>query len=183
MVRKPVNGFSIVPSDSKPWVANKKYQTWLRRLRTHTKKRDYHDPEDLCDASDNMCKGDLGIPRNLMPQFNTPADIKAYAGFIKTKYGIRSRRQTRKAKQLRPSQEEINIDRVEDVVEKIEDKKVDPNVPLIVSKDNYVIDGHHRWAAYKTRHPNKQLPVLVIQAPARDVIGSAITWGAKHQEF
>ncbi len=136
----------------------------------------------MCVDSD-ICKGDLGIPRRLMPQFTTPRDIKSFIGFAERKYKIGARRTRRRAGQLRPSQEEINRERVEDVADEIRYKKLDPNVPLIVSKDNYVIDGHHRWAAYKKDHPTKRLPVLLVEAPARDVLSVAATWGAKHHQF
>ncbi len=118
-----------------------------------------------------------------MPQFTTPKDIQHYRNFIKKSYGIGSKRGTRRAGQLRPSQEEINRERVEDVKDDIEEKKLDPRVPLIVSADNYVIDGHHRWAAYKSKHPRRPLPVLIVDAKARDVLGTAATWGAKAHHF
>jgi hypothetical protein len=182
---KPVNGFAVVQSKEKPWVKEPNYKRWLKKLKNHTRKMKHspdENPENLCVDSD-ICKGDLGIPRKLMPQFTTPRDIKTFTNFIGKKYGIKTRRARRKAGQLRPSQEEINKERVEDVQEEIREKKLDPKVPLIVSKDNYVIDGHHRWAAYKTYHPAKSLPVLVVNANARDVLSTAATWGAKHHQF
>ena len=183
---KPVNGFAVVHSKEKPWVKEANYKRWLARLKRHTAKAkregDDENPMNMCMDSD-ICKGDLGIPRKLMPQFTTPKDIQHYRSFIKKSYGIGSKRGTRRAGQLRPSQEEINRERVEDVQEDIEEKKLDPRVPLIVSADNYVIDGHHRWAAYKSKHPRRPLPVLIVGAKARDVLGTAATWGAKAHHF
>ena len=72
---------------------------------------------------------------------------------------------------------------MEDVKEDIVAKKLNPNVPLIVSADGYVIDGHHRWAAYKSHEPSKKMPVLVVKDTARDVLSMAATWGAKHHQF
>lgn len=182
---KPVNGFAVVQSKEKPWVKEPNYKRWLKKLKNHTRKMK-HSPDEnsdnLCVDSD-ICKGDLGIPRRLMPQFTTPRDIKTFTSFIGKNYGIKTRRAKRRAGQLRPSQEEINKERVEDVKEEIREKKLDPKVPLIVSKDNYVIDGHHRWAAYKAYHPAKLLPVLLVDANARDVLSTAATWGAKHHQF
>lgn len=182
----PVRGFAVVHSSEKPWVKESNYRRWLGKLRRHTAKvkREGEDenPENLCVDSE-ICKGDLGIPRRLMPQFTSPRDIKSFTNFAEKKYGIKSRRATRRAARLRPSQEEINRERVEDVKEDIIEKKLDPNVPLVVSRDGYVIDGHHRWAAYKSHHPMKRLPVLLVGAPARDVLSVAATWGAKHHQF
>jgi hypothetical protein len=183
---KPVNGFAVVQSKEKPWVKEPNYRRWLGKLKRHTakvKREGGNDnPENMC-VDSNICKGDLGIPRKLMPQFNSPRDIKNFTGFILKRYGIRSKRGTRKAGQLRPSQEEINRERVEDVQEDIREKKLNPNVPLIVSADNYVIDGHHRWAAYKAKYPRKRLPVLIVDDSARDVLSMAATWGARNQQF
>jgi ParB-like chromosome segregation protein Spo0J len=136
----------------------------------------------MCVDSD-LCKGDLGIPRRLMPQFNSEKDIKNFVTFAEKRYGIKSRKATRRAGALRPSQEEINRERVEDVADDIRYKKLDPKVPLIVSKDGYVIDGHHRWAAFKKDKPTYKMPVLLVEAPARDVLSVAATWGARHQQF
>jgi ParB-like chromosome segregation protein Spo0J len=56
-------------------------------------------------------------------------------------------------------------------------------VPLVVSEDNYIVDGHHRWAAFRLKKPEKSLPVILIDAPIKDVLGIAVAWGAKHHEF
>jgi hypothetical protein len=183
---RPVAGFAVVHSAEKPWVKEPNYRRWIRKLHRHTQKVKRHgdeeNPANLCVDSE-LCKGDLGIPRRLMPQFTSPKDIRSFISFAQKRYGIRSRRATRRAGQLRPSQEEINRERVEDVADDIRYKKLDPKVPLIVSADNYVIDGHHRWAAFKKDQPAKKMPVLLVQAPARDVLSVAATWGAKHHQF
>jgi hypothetical protein len=182
----PVRGFAVVQSTEKPWVKEPNYRRWLAKLRRHTLKvrreGEERNPDNMCVDSE-ICKGDLGIPRRLMPQFTTPRDIRSFVAFAEKKYGIRSGRTTRRAARLKPSQEEINRERVEDVKEDIVEKKLDPNVPLIVSRDGFVIDGHHRWAAYKSHKPMKKLPVLLVEAPARDVLSVAATWGAKHHQF
>lgn len=183
---RPVRGFAVVKSTEKPWTKEPNYRRWLAKLRRHTvkvrKEGEEEHPANLCVDSD-MCRGDLGIPRRLMPQFNSPNDIKGFTAFAEKKYGITSKRTTRRAARLRPSQEEINRERVENVQEEIEAKKLDPDVPLVVSRDGYVIDGHHRWAAYKKHKPMKRLPVLLLRAPARDVLSVAATWGARHHQF
>lgn len=183
---RPVRGFAAARDSEKPWAAEPIYRRWLAKLRRHTlkvrKEGEDENPQNLC-VDSNICKGDLGIPRRLMPQFTSPQDIKSFVRFAEKKYGIRAHRGTRRAARLRPSQEEINRERVEGVKEEIKEKKLDPDVPLVVSRDGYVIDGHHRWAAYKDHKPMKRLPVLVVEAPARDVLSVAATWGAKNQQF
>lgn len=181
--KRPVAGFAVVHSTEKPWVKEPNYKRWLQKLKRHTRRKSQEEhPANMCVDSD-LCKGDLGIPRRLMPQFNSEKDIKNFVAFAENRYGIKSRKATRRASSLKPSQEEINRERVEDVADDIRYKKLDPKVPLIVSKDSYVIDGHHRWAAFKKDKPTYKMPVLLVEAPARDVLSVAATWGARHQQF
>ncbi len=56
-------------------------------------------------------------------------------------------------------------------------------VPIVVSKNDYIIDGHHRWAAFRLAAPKKPMKTIVIDAPAKDVLGMAVDWGAPTHEF
>jgi hypothetical protein len=167
----------------KPWTEKKKYKNWVNKLKKKRQSRRTK-YEDLCVGSNSICKGDLGIPRKYMPQFTTKDDVKQFQKFVSKVYHIHTFNSTRKASQLRPSQSEISRKRVNQLIR-------DPNnsifkkltVPLVISKDNYVVDGHHRWAAYRMEKPNKPLPVTVINTPIKDVLGIAIAWGAKHEDF
>jgi hypothetical protein len=170
--------FSI-NSKCKNWTVSKKYKKWLGKLTR--KQKPNKKSEDLCVGSKSICKGDLGIPRKYMPQFDSPAEIQNFTRFVKRVYRIKSFKGTRKARQLKPSQGEINKKRIQGLINDGVLEKV--NVPLVVSGDNYVVDGHHRWAAYRLEKPSAALPVMVIDAPIKDVLGIAVAWGAKHQEF
>ena len=116
-----------------------------------------------------------------MPQFASKAEVRSFIAFVRKAYHIRSQKGTRKANQLRPSQGEISRKRIKDLIKDDILKKI--NVPLIISKDNYIVDGHHRWAAYRVKRPDKPLPVMTIGAPIKDVLGIAVAWGAKHEQF
>ncbi len=50
----------------------------------------------------------------------------------------------RPASELEPSQKEFNDDKVQDM---IENPYVINKKPIIVSKENIILDGHHRWKA------------------------------------
>lgn len=165
----------------KPWTGRKRYKKWISKLtrkhaRTHRTKT-----EDLCVGENSICKGDLGIPRKYMPQFEGKADIQRFTRFIKKAYNIRSFKTTRKATQLRPSQKEINRILIQKLIKDNILQKV--NVPIVVSGDNYIVDGHHRWAAFRLNKSKKPIPSIVIDAPIKDVLGIAVAWGAKHHEF
>ena len=179
-VVRTTNGdtFSI-ENPRKRWTRTEKYKKWVGKLTR--KHKENKKEEDLCVGKGSICKGDLGIPRKLMPQFNTPEEIKRFVKFVKKAYGIRSNKTRRTARDLRPSQGEINRKRIKGLITDGVLDKV--NVPLVVSGDNFVVDGHHRWAAFRLKKPDAKLPVMVVDAPIKDVLGIAVAWGAKHQEF
>ena len=164
----------------KPWTGRKRYQKWIHKL-TRKRKERRTKAEDLCVGKNNICKNDLGIPRKYMPQFETAADIKSFTRFVKKVYKIKSHRTTRKAKELRPSQDEISRKRINGLIKDNILKKV--NNPIIISGDNYIVDGHHRWAAFRLKKPEKPIPAIQIEAPVKDILGIAVAWGAKHHEF
>jgi hypothetical protein len=168
-----------VENPKKKWTRSKKYKKWLGNLSRKQKKNS--SAEDMCIGSHSICKGDLGIPRKYMPQFESMADISSFRKFVKKVYKIKSCNGWRTARQMRPSQGEISKPRVSAMVK----KGVLGNVyfPLVVSGDNFVVDGHHRWAAFKLHKPDAKLPVVVIDAPIKDILGLAVAWGAKHHQF
>ena len=168
-----------VDHDSKRWTQKKNYKKWVRNLKKPVTRHAH--TEDLCVGEKSICKGHLGIPRKYMPQFNSPAEIQQFTRFVKKAYGIRSYKTRKAAKDLMSSQREINKKRVKGLIDDNIINKV--RVPILISGDDYVIDGHHRWAAYKLKAPEKKMPAVVIDAPIKDVLGIAVAWGAKHQEF
>jgi hypothetical protein len=168
-----------VDHESKAWTRKKVYKKWVRKLERKTAKRTAK--EDLCVGKKSICKGHIGIVRKYMPQFNSPAEIKQFTRFVKKVYGIKSHKTRKMAKELKSSQREISKKRVQGLIDDNITKKV--RVPILISGNNYVIDGHHRWAAYKLAAPKKKIPAVVIDAPIKDVLGIAVAWGAKHQEF
>lgn len=167
---------------SKNWTLTNRYKKWVGKLTRKPREKRHTKAEDLCVGKDNICDGDLGIPRKYMPQFIGKDDVRKFRNFIKRVYGIQSRTTRRKAKDLKPTQKEISRERIHDLIdnENILNKVL---VPLVISNDNYVVDGHHRWAAYRLKKPNKNLPVVEIDVPIKDVLGISIAWGAKHQDF
>ena len=171
-----------IEDPSKNWTLTNRYKKWVGKLTRKTPGKRHTKAEDLCVGKDNICDGDLGIARKYMPQFIGKDDVKKFRNFVKRVYGIKSRVTRRKAKELIPTQKEISRSRIDDLIdnENILKKVL---VPLVISNDNYVVDGHHRWAAYRLKKPNKSLPVVEIGAPIKDVLGISIAWGAKHQDF
>jgi hypothetical protein len=120
---------------------------------------------DLCKVSvpgtNLFCKQSKGIPRARMPQLSgavvpgSPAAARAdargranlgedFRAALAAK-GVSVTRATVKASHLRASQAELDGSKVAEMVRSMRDGTM-PDAPIFVSRDGYVIDGHHRWA-------------------------------------
>ena len=164
----------------KEWTSNRTYKNWVGKLkRAKTIRRSAK--KDLCAGKKGICKNDLGISRKHMPQFTARRPINQFRRHIKTEYGINSRASKRTADELKPSQGEINREKVDELID--DDLINNMRVPLVISKDNYIADGHHRWAAFRMAAPRKPMKVVIIDAPIKDVLGMAVDWGAETQQF
>jgi hypothetical protein len=90
-------------------------------------------------------KDTLGVKRIDMPQI-VGKDYEAYKKFLNSN-NIKLTALTVKASSLKPIQKEFDKKKVMNFIDAmskgLEDK------PLLVSKDNYIVDGHHRWLARK----------------------------------
>ena len=157
----------------KAWKKTKAFKKWKKDLKKNTTYKSPKKIVDMCDKS-NFCKGTKDIPRKLLPQI---LNAKKFAKAIKRKFGIKTRKLSMRPRNLKPTQGEINSEIVNNI---IKDKKVYPN-PLVVSEDNYIIDGHHRWAAAKKSKPNKPIPVMLIKAPVNDALGMAVVTETKRE--
>lgn len=156
---------------------------------------------NLCQVSipgtNLYCDGNIGIPREEMPQFKgtpekgSPADKlpRDNSGEVDTeeffkdmlnKKGIKVSEPTNvPPDRLKATQSELVGVKVAGMEGVLEDpshpayKKI--TAPIYVSNDGYVLDGHHRWAAivaYNAANPTKQIPmaVRVIDEPIRPLV-------------
>ena len=170
------------PDRFKKWLKSKhdtkKVKKWRQsvkkahaKLTEKVRKGTKHD--DLCTIEKNTCKGSLGIPRALMPQIDDKADLVLKK--LKKDHGITYKRKMRRISSLKPAQAEIRKSRVNSVIKKMKTSKKKKSLsPAIVSKDGYIIDGHHRWGAYKELNPNQKIEVYEINAPAKEILEKTI---------
>jgi len=103
---------------------------------------------NLCNVSvDNtniFCAVSEGIPRIDMPQL--PPNLHPFLSFLGEK-GLGFQPAMEKAGYLRATQNELigaKVAAIAKALQNIDPRKLDP---LVVSKDNYIVDGHHRWSA------------------------------------
>jgi hypothetical protein len=115
-------------------------------------------------------KNTLNIPRNKMPQIK-----REYINdFIKslTKSGISVTKRELDVAQLKPTQSEINMNKVREKYEKFVNGVKVPK-PFIVSYDNYILDGHHQLFALQTLDSHIKVLCYHVGLKMKDLISFA----------
>lgn len=116
--------------------------------------------KDLCKIRPPVCRGNLGIDRKEMPQFPGEHAEDLLNG-LKEK-GIAVVGAEIPVGELKASQDEINAVKAIHAAEALLDGSFKASSPVLVSSDNYILDGHHRWAAQWLLDKNSKLPVVQI---------------------
>jgi hypothetical protein len=140
-----------------------------------------------------FCAGNKGIPRAKMPQFKgepregtqawdvlqkakesdptaTEADGEPYFRQMLADKGVKVTDAEVPSESLKATQSELVGDKVLGMKSVLDAGPSHPaykkmTAPLYVSKDGYVVDGHHRWAAitaYNMEHPDNPLPLKAM---------------------
>jgi hypothetical protein len=105
----------------------------------------------------------LSIDRKHMPQIAVK-DHKDFMGFLK-KQNVGYKKEEINPQKLKATQRHFHKAKIKSLMDNI---NVVKHIPILVSKDNYVIDGHHRWLAHYNL--NKPINVLHINLPVADLI-------------
>jgi len=130
----------------------KQVSTLLGRLREVTKKmidKGKDAPNfNLCNVSvqgsNLFCAESKGIPRIEMPQLKDP---KGLLDSLREQ-GVKVEKDSERASYLKATQNELNGAKVAGIAHKMMAGKMEGDEErLFVSRDNYIVDGHHRWAA------------------------------------
>jgi hypothetical protein len=139
------------------------------------------------------CDGNQGIPREEMPQFKgkplpgTPAESmpKDSKGEVDTEplfkkmlkeKGIKTVETELPSDKLKATQSELVGAKVAGMAKALEENPNNPGItaPIYVSRDGYVIDGHHRWAAVTSAAIKAGKPanmkVIVVDMDIKDAI-------------
>lgn len=127
-----------------------------------------------------FCAESKGIPRVEMPVI--PA--KQTKDFIKhlKKLGYKVEKENEYAANLRATQDELSGAKVAAAVDKIKEKG-EVYKRIIVSRDDYILDGHHTWAgqlaidaADNDLHDDKSVPVARVDISIIKLIEEAEKW-------
>ena len=93
--------------------------------------------------------------RDEMPQIKKK-DLKPAIGKL-LNAGLPVSKGTISPQKLHPSQKEIYKSKVDKIISKSDPYTIKP---IIISSDNYIVDGHHRWVAFLLGFPNHKINFL-----------------------
>ena len=97
-------------------------------------------------GSNLFCAGNMGKTRDTMPQMDEAQTVK-FIEYLKGK-GYKVSEEEQYASHLRATQNELNGVKVAGIAKAIRANQFDPTqTRTVISDDDYVLDGHHRWAA------------------------------------
>lgn len=111
--------------------------------------------------------------REELPQFSSIEDVDSFAAFCK-ETGTRVSKKSFKVRDLNPTQSHIDSDKVISIVQNYTQTAPGAIQPIVIDKDGYVIDGHHRWAALMYINPNMEIPCYQFNVKVKYFLGNKV---------
>lgn len=109
----------------------------------------------------------LGVKRHEMPQVHKDHYPELFQ-YLKDNGG-KFNEKTVHAKELKPVQGEFSDQGVRKMIQQMRDKAGSNfKKPIIVSADNYIIDGHHRWLA--SWNEDENIPIIQVSIPVKKLL-------------
>lgn len=103
------------------------------------------------------------LERKYMPQV-AQNDLPVALSLLKGN-GVKVSIETVSPSDLKHSQRAVDKKKVLSIIKDLKSGKILP--PLVISLDNYIVDGHHRWIAYKLlKMPIKCIKIHLPQKEA-----------------
>jgi hypothetical protein len=154
---------------------------------------------DLCKVSvkgtNIFCADNKGVPRAQMPQLkgfpvegsradSLPRDKRGevdlaghFRDYLKG-LGVKVEHAEERADHLRASQRELNGVKVGGIARYLQSGGTIEGPPIFVSRNNYVVDGHHRWAAevavdFADGKPDTVMPIDRIDMDILEILVEA----------
>jgi len=137
-------------------------------------------PDLCCDPEyTSLCAENLGIPRNSMPQFANETYINQFLSYLGER-GVSHVSETASAPSFFATQCNLLRGKVLGMVSSFNAGTFNPcgnkGGMVLASSDDYILDGHHRWAACSELQG--RLSIVHIDAPIRAVLEYAKAFGA-----
>lgn len=127
-----------------------------------------------------------GVPRHDMPQI-TKGDAQDFLDEL-AKRGVENREIELPAGELKGIQKELNQRKVAGMVDRLEREGIWGGSGPIASRDGYILDGHHRWAAQRVYDENSPFKVTQVDLDIQDLLDAAYNFdrvqfaGVQHSE-
>ena len=125
----------------------------------------------------------MGIARSDMPQIPTSARDKFLADIEKDN-GITFEKEKVDPTTLKPIQKEVSGSRAGAIYEKFAEKgKIPKDERILISKDGFVVDGHHTWAAsvaFGFDNPGTELPVYRLSVNAKEALQVSLDYAKEN---
>jgi hypothetical protein len=140
---------------------------------------------NICSKAPQLCgsgsgsapRGVTGTARQRMPQINENGGEAKLLNYLSEVSGRKVTMAEAKmpTSQMTATQAEINMAKTRAIGDLVAKGKMKPD-PTVMSRDGYIIDGHHRWSAYKWAQQNGfkgDVPVKIIDMDAVDILKAA----------
>ena len=102
----------------------------------------------------------LGVPRSEMPQIKS-TDMQEFRQWLE-QLGVSSDAVPLAVGELKPIQSEINLSKIDGMLQAKSIDDLANSKPVLVSSDKYLIDGHHRWFALKSTDPSIKISTILV---------------------
>ena len=114
-------------------------------------------------------QNNLNIPREEMPQISD-ANKMDFCDWLENQ-GIFVQLIDIPVALLRSVQDTIDLKKVENLTTNMPSSAMAK--PVIISKDNYILDGHHRWLALLNRDPHQAIEAYRVNLPIKELLSTA----------
>lgn len=111
--------------------------------------------------------------REELPQFSSIEDVNSFSDFCKCT-GTRVSKKSFKAYKLNPSQSHVDSDKIISIVQDYTQSSPPVIDPIVIDRDGYIIDGHHRWAALMYVNPNMEIPCYQFNVKIKHLLGNKV---------
>jgi len=116
-----------------------------------------------------------GLKRKLLPQI--PKNKMGKFVRLLLGQGVPVKAKHIRADEIKPLQKNVNKEKLREM-QPMANEFADQ--PFIVSKDNYIFDGHHRWLLAKESNKDRKLRAIVIGLPINELVKAAHRFSDSH---
>ena len=110
----------------------------------------------------------LGVAREEMPQISS-GDVQDFRSWLESQ-GVASKPDKVSVADLKPIQKELNMEKVDGMMQAKSQEYLAFGKPAIISSDNYLVDGHHRWWAVRMMEEGGMFGVIRVDMPIRELL-------------